>query len=62
MFVNKDFVSFFISDTKVNPKARNDVKIISVCKILENSKTVGQCQMPFPSFRKQLLQCVLLFS
>ncbi|KAL2930281.1 Membrane-anchored ubiquitin-fold protein 4 [Bienertia sinuspersici] len=52
MFVNKNFISFFISDTKVNPKARNDVKIISVGRILENNKTVSQCQMPFPELQK----------
>lgn len=29
------------------PKAANEVKLISSGKILENSKTVGQCKVPF---------------
>ncbi|KAE8675543.1 Membrane-anchored ubiquitin-fold protein 4 [Hibiscus syriacus] len=29
------------------PKAVNEVKLISSGKILENNKTVGQCQAPF---------------
>ncbi|KAL2905248.1 Membrane-anchored ubiquitin-fold protein 4, partial [Bienertia sinuspersici] len=50
--VNKVFCFLFISDTKVNPKAVNDFKIISGGKILENSKTVNQCQMPFNELQK----------
>ncbi|KAL3813916.1 hypothetical protein ACJIZ3_015184 [Penstemon smallii] len=34
-------------DKKIAPKAANDVKLISAGKILENSKTVAQCKMPF---------------
>ncbi|XP_060192403.1 membrane-anchored ubiquitin-fold protein 3-like isoform X1 [Lycium barbarum] len=34
-------------DKKVAPKAANDVKLICIGKILENSRTVGQCKMPF---------------
>ncbi|XP_071722706.1 membrane-anchored ubiquitin-fold protein 3-like [Rutidosis leptorrhynchoides] len=29
------------------PKAANEIKLISSGKILENSKTVGQCKAPF---------------
>ncbi|MCL7042753.1 hypothetical protein MKW94_001285 [Papaver nudicaule] len=32
---------------KIAPKVANDVKLISAGKILENSKTVGQCKNPF---------------
>ncbi|XWS37080.1 hypothetical protein CRYUN_Cryun19dG0012100 [Craigia yunnanensis] len=31
----------------VIPKAMNEVKLISSGKILENNKTVGQCNIPF---------------
>ncbi|KAG5534682.1 hypothetical protein RHGRI_022719 [Rhododendron griersonianum] len=34
-------------DKKIAPKAANDVKLINAGKILENSKTVGQCRTPF---------------
>ncbi|XP_047313426.1 membrane-anchored ubiquitin-fold protein 4-like [Impatiens glandulifera] len=34
-------------DKKIAPKAANDVKLINAGKILENSKSVGQCRMPF---------------
>ncbi|XP_055806444.1 membrane-anchored ubiquitin-fold protein 3 [Solanum dulcamara] len=34
-------------DKKVAPKAANDVKLICAGKILENSRTVGQCKTPF---------------
>lgn len=33
-------------DKKVAPKAANDVKLICAGKILENSRTVGQCELP----------------
>lgn len=29
------------------PKAANDLRLISVGKILENNKTISQCQPPF---------------
>lgn len=29
------------------PKAANDIKLINAGKIVENSKTVGQCRVPF---------------
>ncbi|KAK9108548.1 hypothetical protein Scep_018248 [Stephania cephalantha] len=32
---------------KISPKASSDIKLISGGKILENSKTVGQCKVPF---------------
>jgi len=34
-------------DKKLAPKAASDVKLINAGKILENSKTVGQCITPF---------------
>ncbi|OIT06985.1 PREDICTED: membrane-anchored ubiquitin-fold protein 4-like isoform X1 [Nicotiana attenuata] len=34
-------------DKKIAPKAANDVKLICAGKILENSRSVGQCQTPF---------------
>ncbi|XAR52032.1 hypothetical protein NMG60_11006873 [Bertholletia excelsa] len=34
-------------DKRVVPTAANDVKLINAGKILENSRTVGQCRMPF---------------
>ncbi|TMX05891.1 membrane-anchored ubiquitin-fold protein 4 [Solanum lycopersicum] len=34
-------------DKKVAPKVANDVKLICAGKILENSRTVGQCKTPF---------------
>ncbi|KAL6222997.1 hypothetical protein ACLB2K_006387 [Fragaria x ananassa] len=36
-----------IRDKKISPKGENDIKLISAGKILENSKTVGQCRAPF---------------
>ena len=39
--------SFPISDKKIVPKGANDIKLINAGKILENSKTVGQCRVPF---------------
>ncbi|KNA03817.1 hypothetical protein SOVF_205510 isoform B [Spinacia oleracea] len=40
---------------KVTPKVANDVKIINAGKILENSKTVGQCRMPFGELQKGVI-------
>ncbi|GMN57461.1 hypothetical protein TIFTF001_026559 [Ficus carica] len=34
-------------DKKIVPKGANDIKLINAGKILENSKTVGQCRVPF---------------
>ncbi|XP_015893938.2 membrane-anchored ubiquitin-fold protein 4 isoform X1 [Ziziphus jujuba] len=34
-------------DKKIAPKVANDIKLINAGKILENSKTVGQCRAPF---------------
>ncbi|KNA03816.1 hypothetical protein SOVF_205510 isoform A [Spinacia oleracea] len=42
-------------DKKVTPKVANDVKIINAGKILENSKTVGQCRMPFGELQKGVI-------
>ncbi|KAI3905520.1 hypothetical protein MKW92_042814 [Papaver armeniacum] len=40
-------VSDWPKGKKIAPKVANDVKLISAGKILENSKTVGQCKNPF---------------
>ena len=45
----------FISDKKIAPKAVSDIKLINAGKILENSKTVGQCQMPFGELQKAII-------
>ncbi|CAA2999649.1 membrane-anchored ubiquitin-fold protein 4-like isoform X2 [Olea europaea var. sylvestris] len=42
-------------DKKIAPKSANDVKLISAGKILENSKTVGQCNMPFGELPKVVI-------
>ncbi|CAA2982808.1 membrane-anchored ubiquitin-fold 4 [Olea europaea subsp. europaea] len=42
-------------DKKIAPKSANDVKLISAGKILENSKTVGQCNMPFGELPKGVI-------
>ncbi|CAN0925026.1 Membrane-anchored ubiquitin-fold protein 4 [Linum grandiflorum] len=34
-------------DKKTAPKGANDIKLINAGKILENTKTVGQCRAPF---------------
>ncbi|KAM7267124.1 hypothetical protein ACFE04_009290 [Oxalis oulophora] len=34
-------------DKKIAPKVANDIKLINAGKILENSKTVGQCRATF---------------
>ncbi|KAK0589782.1 hypothetical protein LWI29_018475 [Acer saccharum] len=39
-------------DKKFVPKAANDIKLISAGKVLENSKTVGQCRVPFGELPK----------
>lgn len=41
------FLYCFSLDKKFAPAAANDVKLINGGKILENSKTVGQCRTPF---------------
>lgn len=46
---------FILSDKKIAPKAGNDVKLISAGKILENSKTVAQCKMPFGDLPKGVI-------
>lgn len=38
---------WFVLDKKIVPKGANDVKLINAGKVLENSKTVGQCRVPF---------------
>ncbi|XP_074275190.1 membrane-anchored ubiquitin-fold protein 3-like [Silene latifolia] len=42
-------------DKKIAPKGVNDIKIVSAGKILENSKTVGQCRMPFGELQKGVI-------
>ncbi|KAL2907039.1 Membrane-anchored ubiquitin-fold protein 4 [Bienertia sinuspersici] len=51
-YLKEKILAEWPKDSKLNPKAVNDVKIISGGKILENSKTVGQCQMPFHELQK----------
>ncbi|CAA6667848.1 unnamed protein product [Spirodela intermedia] len=34
-------------DEKITPKAASDLRLISGGRILENHKTITQCQMPF---------------
>ncbi|KAL9246048.1 hypothetical protein vseg_019631 [Gypsophila vaccaria] len=52
----KDSVfSHWPKDTKLAPKSVNDIKIVSGGKILENSKTVGQCRMPFDELEKAVI-------
>ncbi|KAH7577165.1 hypothetical protein JRO89_XS01G0214900 [Xanthoceras sorbifolium] len=43
---------YYSLDKKFVPKAANDIKLISAGKILENSKTVGQCRVPFGELSK----------
>ncbi|CAI0457853.1 unnamed protein product [Linum tenue] len=40
-------MSIAVLDKKNAPKGANDIKLINAGKILENSKTVGQCKAPF---------------
>ncbi|XP_076954349.1 membrane-anchored ubiquitin-fold protein 4-like [Bidens hawaiensis] len=40
-------VSEWPKDKKGGPKSANDIKLINAGKILENSKTVGQCRTLF---------------
>ncbi|CAO2827535.1 unnamed protein product [Amaranthus hypochondriacus] len=42
-------------DKKIAPKAASDIKLINAGKILENSKSVGQCQMPFGELQKAVI-------
>jgi len=48
-------VSEWPKDKKIAPKAANDVKLINGGKILENSKTVGQCRTPFGELSNTIL-------
>ncbi|MFS7956424.1 putative Ubiquitin-like domain superfamily, UBL3-like, ubiquitin domain-containing protein [Helianthus anomalus] len=45
----------FSSDKKGGPKSANDIKLINAGKILENSKTVGQCRTPFGELPKGVI-------
>ena len=45
----------FTIDKKIAPKAANDVKLINAGKILENSRTVGQCRIPFGELPKGVI-------
>ncbi|CAA6659995.1 unnamed protein product [Spirodela intermedia] len=40
-------VSEWPRDKKIIPKAASDVKLICAGKILENTKTIAQCRVPF---------------
>lgn len=40
------FVFFFFEDKEYGPRTVKDVKLISAGRILENNKTVGECQSP----------------
>ncbi|KAI4387903.1 hypothetical protein MLD38_000290 [Melastoma candidum] len=42
-------------DKKIIPRTANDIKLINAGKILENSKTVGQCQAPFGELPKAVI-------
>ncbi|GAB4848651.1 Membrane-anchored ubiquitin-fold protein 4 [Ancistrocladus abbreviatus] len=44
-----------VRDKKITPKAANEIKLISAGKILENSKTVGQCGMPFDDLPRGIM-------
>ncbi|ESQ54810.1 hypothetical protein EUTSA_v10026428mg [Eutrema salsugineum] len=46
-FLKQRVVSDWPKGKTVVPKGINEVKLISSGKILENSKTVGQCKTPF---------------
>ncbi|XP_048502069.1 membrane-anchored ubiquitin-fold protein 3 isoform X1 [Beta vulgaris subsp. vulgaris] len=58
MGLNGRRVWMFLSSSlnkKVSPKAANDIKIISGGRILENSKNVGQCRIPFGELQKAVI-------
>ncbi|XWS30531.1 hypothetical protein CRYUN_Cryun24cG0125800 [Craigia yunnanensis] len=42
-------------DKKIAPKGANDIKLINAGTILENSKTVGQCRVPFGDLPKAVI-------
>ncbi|XVF59992.1 hypothetical protein PTKIN_Ptkin08bG0006700 [Pterospermum kingtungense] len=44
-----------VLDKKIVPKGANDIKLINAGKILENSKTVGQCRVPFGDLPKAVI-------
>ncbi|KAK8586522.1 hypothetical protein V6N13_010113 [Hibiscus sabdariffa] len=45
--LKQKIVSDWPKGKTITPKAVNEVKLISSGKILDNNKTVGQCQVPF---------------
>ncbi|KAK4798658.1 hypothetical protein SAY86_030984 [Trapa natans] len=45
--VKERVVAEWPKDKKITPKSANDIKLINAGKILEISKTVGQCRVPF---------------
>ncbi|XP_057544442.1 membrane-anchored ubiquitin-fold protein 4-like [Amaranthus tricolor] len=53
--LKEKIVAEWPKDKKVAPKGASDIKIINAGKILENSKTVGQCQMPFGELQKAVI-------
>ncbi|CAN0870073.1 Membrane-anchored ubiquitin-fold protein 4 [Linum grandiflorum] len=42
-------------DKKTAPKGANDIKLINAGKILENTKTVGQCKAPFDTLPNSVI-------
>ena len=42
-------------DKKTAPKGANDIKLINAGKILENTKTVGQCRAPFDTLPNSVI-------
>lgn len=57
IFLTISEITFVIlsTDKKIVPKAANDIKLINAGKILENSKTVGQCKVPFGDLPKGVI-------
>ncbi|KAK4785048.1 hypothetical protein SAY86_001737 [Trapa natans] len=50
--VKERIVSEWPKDNKITPKSKDEIKLINAGKILENSKAVGQCKMPFEELPK----------
>ncbi|PKI60313.1 membrane-anchored ubiquitin-fold protein 4-like [Punica granatum] len=53
--VKERIVAEWPKDKKIAPKSANDIKLINAGKILENSKTVGQCRIPFGELPKAVI-------
>ncbi|KAK4754667.1 hypothetical protein SAY87_002771 [Trapa incisa] len=50
--VKERIVTEWPKDKKIAPKSANDIKLINAGKILENTKPVGQCRIPFGELPK----------